>query len=230
MPRATHRITDDKPLAERQKANGGWSYYLSPTLSGSAKPSGQAISFTTATVVLALQRAAASEVALPSGMLDAGLRSLEQMRESNGVFSYFLEADGSQARRTGIPGAAGRGPMCCLPLVQAQREDLDALRIRLKLFTENLPELAREQGKVLMHAGADTQGSHYLLYDYAMTALAIRALPAAEQKSLRAPVLDVLLAARCADGSYVDNPQIGRHAGTALALLAFDALEVPLPR
>lgn len=214
-------------LEARQKANGGWSYYLSPTLEGSKRPSGQAISFTTGTVVLALQHAERAGAALPVGMLSRGLETLEGMREPSGVFSYFLEADGSRARVTGIPGAAARGPVCCLPLLRAGREDLDALRKRFAIYAEHLPELAREQGKVMMHAGADTQGSHYLLYDYAMAAIAQRELPAAERGDLRGVILDALLAARCADGSYVDNPSVGRHSATALALLAFAALDLP---
>lgn len=210
-------------LAARQKANGGWSYYLSPSLAGSLRPSAQAISFTTATVVLALQHAGRAGAALPEGVLEAGLASLEAMREPSGIFSYFLEADGSLARATGVPGAAGRGPVCCLPLLRAGREDADALRRRFALWSAHLPELAREQGKALMHAGADAQGSHYLLYDYAMAAIAARELPAAERGALRGPILDALLAARCADGSFLDNPSVGRHAATALALLAFAA-------
>lgn len=214
-------------LAGLQKANGGWSYYLSPTLAGAKQPSGQAISFTTATVVLGLQHAEESGISLPEGLLAAGLDALEAMRDPTGVFAYFLEPDGSRTPRTGIPGAAGRGPVCCMPLLYADRESLDDLRARLTIFTDHLPELAREQGKVMMHAGADTQGSHYLLYDYAMAATAMRSLPKGERKLQAETVLRALLAARCEDGSYVDNPQIGRHASTALALLAFDALGVP---
>jgi len=60
-----------------------------------------------------------------------------------------------------------------------------------------------------------------------MGALALRRLPSRDRTAAREGILDALLAARCFDGSFVDNPQIGRHAATALALLAFAALEVP---
>lgn len=41
----------------------------------------------------------------------------------------------------------------------------------------------------------------------------------------RRPLLELLLAARTDAGSFVDNPLIGDHAGTALALEALRALK-----
>ena len=83
---------------------------------------------------------------------------------------------------------------------------------------------AAEQGKTLMHGGRDGQGSHYLLFDYAMAAGALATLPPAQAARRRGPLLELVLAARGADGSVQDNPIKGRHYGTAMAVLALTKL------
>jgi hypothetical protein len=73
-----------------------------------------------------------------------------------------------------------------------------------------------------MHAGADGQGSHYLLYDYATAAEALRAadgLDDALRSSVRTAILREMARCRSADGSFVDNPLLGQAAGTSLAVL-----------
>ncbi len=216
-------------LASKQKPGGGWSYYLSGDLAGAADPAPHSMSFTTAWVLLALMRTDAAGVAVPSALLRGGLDCLAAMRNGDGGFEYLtapgrVEADSG----AGLPGAAGRGPVCALALLRGEREALPALRRRLELFQAHLGELSAEQGKGLMHAGADTQGSHYLLFDYATAAAAVAVLPEAERAAHRDPLLRAILRARHADGSFRDMPVIGPAAGTALALAAFRSLR-PLP-
>ncbi len=211
-------------LAAKQKSGGGWSYYLSGTVEGSAQPHEASMSFTTAAVLNALLRAPEAGAAVAPEKIVGAVGCLEGMRREDGAFVYLVEHTLGYPVG-GTPGdAAGRGPACALALHRAGRADLDAVRARLRLFVEHLPELAREQGKVLMHCGPEAQGSHYLLFDYMNAAEAVAALPAAERAEFRAPLLAAILAARNADGSFVDNPQIGRPAGTAMALIALQAL------
>ncbi len=216
-------------LVGKQKPGGGWSYYLSGSLEGAARPAPQSISFTTAAVMIALLRTERAGVALPAAVRRAGLQCLEDMRNPNGTFEY-MTSPGQAPREVGNgrPGSAGRGPVCATALVLGEREDLDALRERLDIAMEHLEELSREQGKGLMHAGREAQGSHYLMFDYATCAKAVALLPKRQRAKYRRPLLEVLLKARNADGSYTDNPIIGPSAGTALALIAFERLR-PLP-
>lgn len=213
-------------LAAKQKTGGGWSYYLSGTVAGSAQPLEVSMSFTTAAVLNALLRAPASGMEVAPEVIVEAIACLEKMRREDGAFLYMVEHT-SNYPVGGTPGdAAGRGPACSLTLLRAGRTDLNAVRARLQLFVEHLPELAREQGKAMMHCGPEAQGSHYLLFDYMYAAEAVAALPAAERAEFRAPLLEAILSARNADGSFVDNPQIGRSAGTAMAVIALLALEV----
>jgi hypothetical protein len=207
-------------LASRQQANGGWSYYVTSDLEGSAAPA-QSISFTTAAVVLALCRAREAGFELPERLLEGGVAALLAMRK-DGVFSYFLYRDGSRGS-TDPPGAAGRGPLCELALLRAGASDEEHLRAALDRFLEHASLYAAEQGKVVMHAGPHGQGCHYLLFDYAHAALAQAVI--APHPETRARVLELVRQCRRAEGAYLDTPILGRAYGTAMALIALDALD-----
>jgi len=216
-------------LATKQRPSGGWSYYLSGSLEGAARPVPQSISFTTAAVVLALQRAQEEGTEVPAVLLRTGLECLAGMRNPNGTFEYMSSSSGEKsARGTGRPGAAGRGPVCALALYRGGRESRQDLRERLDIFLDHLDELARERGKGLMHAGRQAQGSHYLLFDYATAAETIAELPEEQREHYRKPLMAAILGARNRDGSFTDNPITGPSAGAALALSAFAFLR-PLP-
>jgi len=209
-------------LASRQVAGDGWSYYVTGDLEGAAAPP-QSISFTTATGVLGLARVRELGFEVPDGMLDAAVSALERMRDERGVFAYFLfHGTGQPLAATAAAGAVGRGPACELALLRAGKSTPERLRGALDLFLEHAPLFSAEQGKVLMHAGPDGQGCHYLFYDYAHAALAQEALPMDAQT--RARVLEMVLDCRQPDGAFLDTPILGRAYGTAMALIAFDAL------
>lgn len=213
-------------LVEQQKEGGGWSYYLSATAEGSANPLNVSMSFTTACVLDALQRAQAHGLVIPADVMSRAIECLLDMRGDDGDFCY-LELHTVGLTSGGTPGdAAGRGPACALPLVRADRLDEAAVRTALVRFVEHLPVLAREQGKVLMHCGPEAEGSHYLLFDYQNAAAAWATLPPddRDRDRLREPIVAAILAARNVDGSFVDNPAIGRAAGSALAAIALRAL------
>ncbi len=213
----------------KQKKGGGWSYYVTTDLRNSDKPSNQSISFVTAAVLIALLEAGEAGISVPEEMTNGALGCLERMHNENGTFEYFLFHDHENLpRKTAIPGAAGRGPLCSQALFRGGRGDLDGIRRSLDIFMEHRHTYAREQGKSLMHAGLHGQGSHYLMFDYAFAASAIRLLPKKERARYRDPVLKLILDARSEGGSYLDNPLIGRHYGTGMALIALRSLH-PLP-
>jgi hypothetical protein len=92
-------------------------------------------------------------------------------------------------------------------------------------YVEHLDRFGAEARKALMHAGPEAQGSHFLLYDYATAARALRStsdesLDRATRERARVAILREMSRCRSADGSFVDNPIIGPGAGTGLAVLA----------
>ncbi|MFT7486803.1 MAG: hypothetical protein ACI9F9_002659 [Candidatus Paceibacteria bacterium] len=211
-------------LYQRQQPNGGWSYYISGVAGGTSIP--QSISFTTATVVMALERADELGFDVPPEALARGLDCLEAMRSPHQTFGYFLRgSDLATGQRTGdgVEASAARGPACALALLRGARADNAALATHMELYIKHLPGFGAQRRKALMHAGAHTQGSHYLLYDYSTAAEALHEMGgdgvlAHLRQRLEDSILRELRACRNADGSYLDNPLMGADVGTGLAL------------
>ncbi len=210
-------------LATRQQEGGGWSYYVTNDMEGDGAPA-NSISFTTAAAILALAQAREAGFSVPDEVIDPAVSALERMRGDDGIFSYFLfHATDTTMAGTADPGSVGRGPACELALLRAGKSDPERLRDALDKFLKYQHLYAAEQGKVMMHAGPHGQGCHYLFFDYAYAALAQAELPA--DARTRTKLLELVLAARQPDGSFVDTPAMGRAYGTAMALIAFDALK-----
>jgi len=149
---------------------------------------------------------------------------LERMRSVEGVFSYFFyHATDSARPETAAPGAVGRGPACERALASAGRSSAERVDRSVELFLEHRDRFAAEQGKALMHAGPDGQGCHYLLFDYAHAARAWA--EGGRSPKARTRILELVLACRQPDGSFLVTPINGRAYGTAMALLAFAALQ-----
>jgi len=211
--------------ARQHPTGGGWSYFVSGSLEGSDNPMTQSISFTTAWVVLALADAAAAGAAMPEGLVEDSVSCLERMRDGEDAFVYMLHhGNERQGRGTKAPSSAGRMPLCVLALLKHGKADLDELRHALELFTTYRAGLAWQVGRALMHAGPHAEGSHWVLFDYATAAEALRELPLKERGEHRAPLLELLLEARRADGTFLDNPLIGRDFGTAMAVRTLEDL------
>ena len=223
---AAHAEAAGADLAARVRATGGWSYYVSGSAEASAGVPDVAMSFTTAAVTLALLSADEAGLPVPADLAASGLDALERMRAANGHFTYMRSGagGGDGLTDTSPEEAAARAPVCTLALLRGGRvEDADLVSA-LTDFAAHAPGFSAERGKVLMHTGPGAQGSHYLLFDDVHAALALSELPRALRETLTPAVLDELAACRTYDGSHVDNPLIGRAAGTALALLAYDTL------
>ena len=208
-------------LLRRQTPAGGWSYYLSGDLDSGVTEATVPFSFVTATVLLALERARDAGLEVSDDVLARGVESLAAQR--SGVhFGYSsLERDPGA-----LPGAAGRGPLCMLALLRQGAAAEDELEDALESYLDHAHTLTAELGKVLMHAGPHGQGSHYVLYDLHWAGRAALELPRAKRESIAKRVLDELLAARTADGSFLDFPIVGPSFGTAVAVGVLASLGV----
>jgi hypothetical protein len=177
------------------------------------------MTFTTAAVLLPLLRAHEAGYAVPEQTIERGLDLLEAAHNENGTFEYMLSP--GMSRGSIVAGAAGRGPVCTLALLHGGRAGVEDLRTALELFVRHRDTYTRERGKSLMHCGSEGQGSHYLTFDYAYAAEAVRLLPPGERGRYRAAVLESVLSGRSEEGSYLDNPLVGWALGTGFAIWAF---------
>ena len=216
---AAHLVAD---LCRIQAANGGWSYYLSGEVDGAVTVT--AMSFTTATVLDALHKSAEAGFEVPEEVLARGVDCLISLRGDNGNFQYLRQGEGPYRAGVVAPeGSAARGPLCTLALIRADRLEVDAMRPAFETYVNHLPGFGREARKALMHAGTATQGSHYLLYDYATAAEALRTIGRSViGENLASRVIAAISREmkRChnVEGSFVDNPIIGTAPGTGLAI------------
>jgi hypothetical protein len=218
-------------LVRIQQQNGGWSYYLSGEVGGEATVA--AMSFTTATVLMALkgaQDARRFDLEVDPTVFERGYDCLMSMRGTNAAFEYMIT--GTQKHNAGkveILGGAARGPLCTQALVEAGRLSPETMVVPFQRYVEHLPTYGDQSRRALMHCGPQTQGSHYLTYDYATGAAALAAtFNEIVDDELRASVKEQTLRqlARCrsANGSFIDNPLIGPVAGTGLAIQALLSL------
>ena len=214
-------------LRKRQHERGGWSYFISGDIEGGQNPITQSISFTTAYVILALAEARDADAPMPEGLVEDALGCLERMRNDNDTFVYMLN-HGDEATRsmTSWENSAGRGPLCSLALLRHERSDLDEVRMNLEKFVEYRGGLTKQIGRALMHAGPAAEGSHWILFDYATAAEAVAHLPEGERAKFAEILLADIFTCRRADGSYIDNPLLGRAMGVGMALWAFESLGV----
>ncbi len=216
---AAHLIAD---LVRVQAPNGGWSYYISGVVDGQS--SDTAMSFTTATVLNALHAARTQGFEVPAESLERGYACLSSMRGANGIWEYMRQGSGPHAAGDVPPqGAAARGPLCALAMWRGGLLDDEVMKPAFEIYIEHLDGFGAEARKALMHAGMNTQGSHYLLYDYSTAAEALRAtdadvLDGDTRQRTRTAILRQLARCRNADGSFVDNPLIGCAPGTGLAI------------
>lgn len=215
-------------LVRIQQANGGWSYYLSGQVGGEATVA--AMSFTTATVLNALVLAEQHGYELDPSVLNRGRQILMVMRGTNEAFEYLRMGGGlDPAGEVEVLGGAARGPLCAHTLVVGEMLEAEDMALPFERYVEHLHTYGHQSRRALMHCGAQTQGSHYLTYDYSTAAEALAAfdddrLPAELRAQVREETLRQLARCRSADGSFIDNPIIGQAAGTGLAIQAMLAL------
>jgi len=212
-------------LERKRKKSGGWSYYVSGDVTKGSTVADHSMSFVTAAVVLSLVGAKERGVAVPEAVLSGGLDLLERARRPDGPFEYMVFHGATRPPAGGgRAGAAGRGPVCELALLEGGRGTKERVRDALDVFVEEKDWLARELGKALMHAGPEGQGCHYLMFDYAFAARAQRETLRSGRGKTGDAILDLVLAARREDGSFLDTAILGPAYGTAMALVALKEL------
>jgi hypothetical protein len=227
-PRAAKMRAACKRLVEKlgmyQTLDGGWGYL---SLSGVAtfQPSDTSMSFTTATILVGLERAQHVGVELPKTLVDRALEEVTRSRLPDGAYLY---GDYLRYRpRMGInekQGSACRTPACDYALGLFGR-----VRTRAEIKTE-LEELLVKNARFqraglrrpIPHESWFFVSGYFYLYGHAYAAYQLASLPEADQKPLWPALVDAVMYARQPDGSFWDYPLYSYHKpyGTAFALIA----------
>lgn len=206
-------------MATDEFETGGWAY-ARLEVSGD-----NPIGFTTAAGVLALLEAKAAGARVPIDMVERACNVLDSLRHPSGSYGYMTATGRGTIERQAE--AAQRGPLYQLALIKEgkNRGSVAALKTTLDIYMRHRAHTIAERGKGLCHTSPEGLASYYLLYGYAFSAESLAELPERDRARYRAALLADVLAMRQADGSFCDNPTIGRQYGTAMALQALTHLQ-----
>jgi hypothetical protein len=212
--------------------DGGWSYYHWS----------EAMSFTTATALVALLDARRAGVAVPQQAIDRGARNLEASRfrhegRSEDGFVYRLHAN--QGMGVDIRGAVGRVAACFWALHRAGRADQADVEEGVRTFVRRRGELDRVKGYPGNHfVRSFANAAYYFLYGHYYAALSCRNLKDDEARRRHgAAIQEAILKTQWPEGTWTDHEAWGQLYGTAMAAMALgqlkfvspDAYAAPLP-
>jgi len=210
-------------LAAYQTLDGGWGY-LSLDAVPTFQPSYTSMSFTTATILVGVERARAAGVAVPETLVKRAVGELERSRLPDGAFLY---GDYLQYRPRHVinerSGSACRGPVCLLALdrlgpgVPARdfERALDDLLVR---FPDYQKAGVR---RPIPHESWFAISGYFYLYGHAYAAWALDELPRERRRKAAELLVQAVMYCRDPDGSFWDYPLYSYHKpyGTAFALI-----------
>ena len=210
-------------LGRYESIDGGWGYYDFRV--GTAKPSSDSISFTTATCLIALREASElSGVEIPRPLVDRAIDSIHRQQKPDYSYLYGEYLDRVPMRGINRPGGSlGRSQACNLCL-RVWGDD----SITDTIFKGWLVKLRDRNGwldigrkRPVPHEAWLQVAGYFYYYGHYYAARCVTLLPREEQPEYRRLVADLILSKQEADGSWWDFPFYSYHQpyGTAFAVM-----------
>jgi len=207
-----------------QTTDGGWGY-LSLDAVPTYRPSDTSMSFTTATILIGIQGAAATGTVVPEAMRAKAVDHLLRSKLPDGAFLYgeylkyrprmdINERKGSACR---TPACLYALEKCGHPVPQAEyRAALEDLLVK---------HAALQRAGVrepIPHRSFYSISGYFYLYGHAYAAYVLERLEKADQERFGPLLAQAVLYCREPDGSFWDYPLYGYHDayGTAYAIIA----------
>ncbi len=217
-------------LQRYQVIDGGWSY-LSLIPVRTHPPSFTSMSFTTATILVGLDRAARAGVEVPERMLEHALRSIERCRLPNGAYSYGeLWNRNPSMGLSNHAGAACRVPLCQYALERFGREleETDHLRGLENLAIKELRMQILGLRRPIPHTGHYAISGYFYLYGFAYAGYVLEERDEETQRRFAPHMARAVLYCREPDGSFWDYPLYRYHKpyGTAFAVMTLSRLKL----
>lgn len=209
-------------LARYQTLDGGWGY-LSTTPVPTLQPSDTSMSFTTATILVGVERVRALGIAVPESLRRRAAEEIRRARLPDGAFLYgdYLQYH----PRLGInerSGSACRAPVCLYALelaggTVAPSEVERALDDLLVRFPDYQKAGVR---RPIPHESWFQISGYFYLYGHAYAARVLERLPPARRARAAELLVQAVMYCRDPDGSFWDYPLYSYHKayGTAFAL------------
>lgn len=215
-------------LRRNQVIDGGWGY-LSLAPVRTFQPSFTSMSFTTATVLVGLDRVARAGVEVPEGMLEHAIRSIERCRLPNGNYTYGeLWNRNPTMGLSNEAGAACRVPVCQYALERFGAELTEAEHVRSleNLAIKELRFQVLGLRRPIPHTGHYQISGYFYLYGFAYAAYVLEERAPEVQARFAPHLARAVLRCREPDGSFWDYPLYRYHKpyGTAFAVMALSRL------
>jgi hypothetical protein len=211
-------------LGVYQTTDGGWGY-LSLDEVPTYHPSDTSMSFTTATILVALQQAEATGTQVPEKLKARAVDHLLRSKLPDGAFLYgeYLKYR-PRMEVNERKGSACRTPACLLALERCGQK-VDAAEYRAALEDLLVRHAALQRAGVrepVPHKSFYAISGYFYLYGHAYAAYALERLPREDQERFGPLLVQSVLYCREPDGCFWDYPLYGyREAyGTAYALIA----------
>ncbi len=218
-------------LGRYQDLDGGWGY-LSLAGVRTYQPSFTSMSFTTATILVGLERVIAVGVEVPERLLERALDQVASCRTPLGSFTYGKLWNRSPAAGINVEkGAACRTPACYYSLDVLGREvkPADYKKALEDLLIEHLRFQIVALRRPIPHESWYGVSGYFYLYGCAYAAYAMERVDPALRRRLSPHLADAVLQTRQPDGSFWDYTMYSYHKpyGTAYALIALSRLDLP---
>jgi hypothetical protein len=212
-------------LGRYESVDGGWGYY--DFRIGSKRPASSAISFTTATMLVAFHEAETRvpDIDVPDDMVDRAIRSINRQRKPDQSYLYgeYLKARPMNGiNRPG--GSLGRTQACNIALRYWGDDSVtnDVVEEWLDRLRDRNGWLSIGRKRPVPHEAWFQVAGYFYYYGHYYAALCIDDLPEKKAQPHRDMLAGVLLELQEEDGSWWDFPFYTYHQpyGTAFAVMS----------
>lgn len=221
-----------------QFAEGGWGYYNFDEKT--RRPGPGSTSFTTATALLALDRARAQGLQVPARLIPRAVRDIEACRYPDGSFAYgyYIHLH-PRLGVNQVKGSLARSPACLLALhAWARPSSTRPVPVTEADARKALDDLEREAHFLFIarkypmpHEAWYQNSGYFCFYGYYYASQLVALLPEAERPRQRDAIARRLVAVQEKDGSWWDYQLFGYHKayGTGYVLAALARTRAPAP-
>ncbi len=208
-------------LRRYQSINGGWAYY--DMVAHTRRPSSSSISFTTATVLIAIKKAEQLGVTFPDERIQQAIASIHRQRYPDFAYAYgeYLALN----PRYGInrpAGSLGRSQACNLALrmVGDTKVTDEVLKTWLNRLYARNGWLSIGRKYPVPHESFFGVAGYFYYYGHFYAAMCIEELPVEERPHHQGHLAHILIPLQEKDGSWWDFPLYNYHQqyGTAMAV------------
>ncbi len=203
--------------------NGGWSYY--DFVARTQQPAGSPMSFTTATVLIALRDAREMlEIEFPEKLIDKAIASLKRQQKPDFSYAYGEYLRLVPMHPINRPGGSlGRSQVCnlALRLYGDERVTDEVLVTWLNRLIARNGWLGLARKRPIPHDSDFYVAGYFYYYGHFYAAMCIDELPKDRRPFFQEQLANIILSLQEQDGSWWDFPLYNYHKqyGTAMAIM-----------